>query len=142
MTKSQIWVAAFIGVFGILFLIQQMTKDKGSYTAGSSYEETTTGMNQSNSGGEPDAKALIATLGCMNCHGGNLEGTQMGPALVNMKEYYNKETLIAYLRNPEGNMSAARFNDYKKKYPGGLMPGFGNRDVKELGKIADYLLER
>jgi hypothetical protein len=38
-------------------------------------------------------------------------------------------------------MSKDRFKDYKAKYPNVIMPSYNNVDVKDLGKIAEYLLQ-
>jgi hypothetical protein len=65
----------------------------------------------------------------------------MGPNLYNVKQYWTRDQLINYLRNPSSYMDSDRFQEYKKKYPGIIMPSFGEIDVKELGKIAEYLLE-
>jgi hypothetical protein len=65
----------------------------------------------------------------------------MGPSVKGLKEFWsNRDNLINYLRNPNSFMDADRFKEYKVKYPNGIMPSYGNKDVKDLGKIADYLL--
>jgi len=84
---------------------------------------------------------LIQSFGCNNCHGSDLAGTNMGPSLKGLKEFWsNRDNLINYLRNPNSYMDSDRFKEYKAKYPNGIMPSYGNKDVKDLGKIADYLL--
>jgi hypothetical protein len=37
-------------------------------------------------------------------------------------------------------MTDDRFKEYRNKYPGQIMPSYGNKDIKDLGKIVDYLL--
>ena len=84
---------------------------------------------------------LIQSFGCTNCHGADLAGTNMGPSLKGLKEFWSsRDNLINYLRNPNSFMDSDRFKEYKAKYPNGIMPSYGNKDVKDLGKIADYLL--
>ncbi|MGQ9644591.1 MAG: c-type cytochrome [Ignavibacterium sp.] len=139
MTKPQIWVATFLFLFIILFLIQKATKtnepEKDFSQMGSS-------MMQQESNENLSGEQLMNNFGCLNCHGANLEGTPMGPALVNLKELWSRDNLINYLRNPNSFMSQKRFQEYREKYPNMLMPAYGNKDVKDLGKIADYLLTK
>ena len=137
MTKPQIWVSVFLAVFIILFILGRITKkeeapprDLSSQMSNQTTEETT----------ELSAEQLIKNFGCVNCHGNDLEGTQVAPALKNLTEHWGKESLLSYLRNPNNFMNDDRFIEYKKKYPGQIMPSYGNKDIKDLGKIVDYLL--
>jgi len=138
MTKPQIWVAVFLLLFIVLFMIGRLTKEEEvmrdlSGTNNSSMGEQTTS--------ELTGDKLIQTFGCINCHGADLAGTNMGPSLKGIKEFWSsRDNLINYLRNPNSFMDKDRFKEYKVKYPNGIMPSYGNKDVKDLGKIADYLL--
>jgi hypothetical protein len=78
----------------------------------------------------------------VNCHGVNLAGTPLAPPLRNLTEHWGRDNLISYLRNPTSFMDSDRFKEFRKKYPGQIMPSYNNKDVKELGKIADYLLTK
>lgn len=137
MTKPQIWVAAFLALFIILFLLQRATKQEEA-------ESPNISMNtvpQSNMSSENvSGKDLIARIGCYNCHGSNLAGTSQGPSLIGIKEYWSRDQLINYLRNPNSFMSSDRFKKYKESFPNVIMPSYNNIDVKDLGKIAEYLL--
>ena len=140
MTKPQIWVAAFLAVFILLFILQKLTqkeeapsRDLSSQMNNQMMEENTT---------ELTATQLIANFGCTNCHGGNLQGTQLAPALTNLSQYWGKETLLNYLRNPNDFMNDERFQAYREKYPSQIMPPYGNKNIKDLGKIVDYLLSK
>ncbi|MCK6604996.1 MAG: cytochrome c [Ignavibacteriaceae bacterium] len=144
MSKSIIWVGIFVAAFAGLLLLQHFTSDEYSGGGESGYggmgggaSENTT---QAGGGEELSGAQLFANFGCVNCHGAEMQGTKMGPSLAGVAKYYNREKLIAYLRNPEANMSGDRFDQYKKDFPGGLMPSYGNRDPKDLGKIADFIL--
>lgn len=139
MTKPQIWVATFLFLFIVLFLIQKATKIN---EPGKDFSQMGTSMMQQESNENLSGQQLMNNFGCLNCHGANLEGTPMGPALVNLKELWTRDNLINYLRNPNSFMSQKRFQEYREKYPNMLMPAFGNKDVKDLGKIADYLLSK
>jgi hypothetical protein len=37
-------------------------------------------------------------------------------------------------------MEEERFKEYRQLFPNQIMPGFGNKNIKDLGKLADYLL--
>jgi hypothetical protein len=39
-------------------------------------------------------------------------------------------------------MDNERFEVFKEKFPNVIMPSFGNVNVQELGKLAEYLLNR
>jgi cytochrome c553 len=140
MTKPQIWVAAFLAAFILLFILQKVTKkeeapsrDLSSQMNNQMTEESTT---------ELTATQLISNFGCTNCHGNELAGTPMAPALKNLSQHWGKESLLNYLRNPNDFMDQPRFKEYREKYPSQLMPSYGNKDIKDLGKIVDYLLEQ
>jgi hypothetical protein len=137
MTKPQIWVAIFLGLFILLFVIGRMTKEDPSNGHPETLNPTPqTGMSSE----ELTVPELMARLGCVSCHGTDLKGTQMGPSLYTAKEFFSRDKLINYLRNPNSFMDSDRFKAYEEKYPGVIMPSFNNVDVKELGRIAEYLL--
>lgn len=138
MTKPQIWVAAFLTLFILLFMLGRITKEENSK---GSIANTNAVPQSSMSSGDISGADLIARVGCTNCHGNDLTGTAKGPSLVDVKKYWSRDQLINYLRNPNSFMSSDRFKDYKIKYPNELMPSFNNIDVKDLGKIAEYLLQ-
>lgn len=139
MTKPQIWVAAFLLLFIILFMIGRLTKKEEPMRdfsgMGSQMSEQSTS--------ELSGDKLVQSFGCVNCHGADLAGTNMAPSLKGVKQFWSsRDNLINYLRNPNSFMDSDRFKAYKEKYPGGIMPSYGNKDVKDLGKIADYLLSQ
>ncbi|HEX3072871.1 MAG TPA: cytochrome c [Ignavibacteriales bacterium] len=135
MSKSQIWIASFLGLFLILFLFSRIFKDDASEA-----ELKNEQVNEGTAAQTEDPVEALRRNGCMGCHGPALEGTNLAPALTGIKEYWNsREELISYLRNPNSFMDKDRFQNYKSKY-NSVMPGYGNLDIKELGRIADYLL--
>jgi hypothetical protein len=140
MTKPQIWVAAFLAAFILLFILQKVTKKEVAPTRDLS-SQMNNQMSEENTT-ELTAAQLISNFGCTNCHGGELQGTQMAPALTNLSQHWGKESLLNYLRRPEDFMDEARFQEYKQKYPNQIMPPYNNKNIKDLGKIVDYLLER
>ena len=141
MTKPQIWVAAFLVVFILLFMLQKLTQEEEAPRDLSSSMNSQM-MEENTTGSDLTAEELISNFGCTNCHGGNLQGTQMAPALTNLSQYWGKESLLNYLRNPNDFMNQERFIEYKEKYPNQIMPPYGNKDIKDLGKIVDYLLTK
>ena len=138
MTKPQIWVAVFLLLFMALFILQKATKKPETLPV---INNDSPMMNQEISS-ELTGYDLMSKHGCLNCHGASLHGTPMGPPLENLKKYWDRDKLISYLRNPNSFMEQSRFKDYKEKYPQMIMPAYNNLDIKELGKMADYLLSK
>ncbi len=138
MTKPQIWVSAFLVLFILLFILGRLTKEEKAERDFSD-QMNNTGTEQST--GELTAEQLVEDFGCVSCHGADFSGTNMGPSLKNLTEFWSKEGLITYLRNPMAYMDQERFKEYKKKYPGQIMPGYGEKNIKDLGKIAEFLLD-
>lgn len=138
MTKPQIWVTAVLILFIALFMLARLTKQEEvhkDFSTMGNMPETEQPL------AELTGTQLMSNFGCLNCHGSNLEGTPMGPQLTGLSEFWNRDRLINYLRNPNSFMDSDRFKEYKKKYPNMIMPAYGNKDVKDLGKIVDYLLQ-
>ncbi len=141
MTKPQIWVAAFLGLFLILFLLSRITDQSELHNKGTLNPQEMMGQGQQ-SGKPLTPEEMTSSLGCVNCHGSDLTGTKMAPSLMQVKDNWTRQDLINYLRNPQSYMDSGRFKEFQKKYPGVIMPAFNNVDIKDLGKIADYLLSK
>jgi cytochrome c2 len=138
MTKPQIWVAAFLGLFILLFILSRITKEEDTSTR----PQVNSPVPQSDMTSQNlSAKELLAKLSCTTCHGTDIKGTKMGPSLYNVAEYWTRDKLINYLRNPTSFSDTERFQMYEEQFPGMIMPSFNHIEVKDLGKIADYLLE-
>jgi cytochrome c2 len=136
MTKPQIWVAAFLALFILLFLLARLTKEEDTSTEMPVENPVPqTNMSSENLSGAD----LVNRLGCVTCHGRDLKGTTMGPDLYGVSQYWSRDKLINYLRNPQSFMDNDRFKEYKEKYQT-IMPPFNQVDVKDLGKIAEYIL--
>jgi len=138
MTKPQAWVAAILVLFFLLFFLEKNTQR--SDVQKKSMPSLTTGTEQSSKTKTPDQ--LVASLGCTGCHGSDLAGTRLAPQLSNLKQNWSRDGLINYLRNPSSYMDSDRFKNFKARYPGVIMPSFSNIDIKDLGIIADYLLQK
>ncbi|MHB8906430.1 MAG: c-type cytochrome [Melioribacteraceae bacterium] len=137
MTNAQKWVAAFLGLFLVLFLLGRLTRKEEEPQIPQTMGEQPTQVS-----GEVDGLTMINQIGCTSCHGDNLQGSKLAPQLVNLKQFWTRDALINYLRNPQSYSRDVRFDDYRSKYKNVIMPSYGNIDVKELGKIAEYLLTR
>lgn len=140
MTKTQIWVAAFLGVFIILFGIAKVVEHQ-SPEINNSGRTRTEETPQTSTEAEQSPITLIQTNGCTACHGSDLTGSPMAPGLMNVKKHWNnREELITYLRNPSTYSGSKYIEEYKQKYKAVIMPSYNHLDIKNLGKIADYLL--
>jgi len=137
MTKPQIWVSVFLALFILLFILGRITKKEKEESNFTPQNEM---QNSEGTGTDLTAGELMNRFGCYNCHGNDLKGTNLAPALQNLSEFWSRDKLINYLRNPSSYMDSDRFIEYRKKYPGAMMPPFSNIDIKDLGKISDYLL--
>ena len=138
MTKPQIWVSAFLALFILLFILQRATSEKETMPDRSGMDNVPQTQEMTTQTVTP--QQLITKLSCGNCHGANLTGTKLGPNLHGIGQYWSRDKLINYLRNPAAFMDSDRFKAYRSQFPGAIMPSFGNIDVKDLGRIADYLL--
>ncbi|MGE5681683.1 MAG: c-type cytochrome [Bacillota bacterium] len=136
MTKTQIWVAAFLGLFLVLFGITYVTREEAP--APPPNMGMATGQTQQ-ANQDISAADLIKSNGCTGCHGPELKGTNLAPALTGVKENWSRDELISYLRNPSSFMDKDRFKAYRQKY-NSMMPPFNHLDIKNLGKIADHLM--
>jgi hypothetical protein len=137
MTKPQIWVAAFLVLFIILFVLGRLTEKEEPAKDISGMSPQMSGQSTEDLTGDK----LVETFGCINCHGVDLAGTNMAPSLKDIKQFWSsRDNLINYLRNPSSYMDSDRFKAYRAKYPDAIMPSYNNKDVKDLGKIVDYLL--
>lgn len=141
MTKPQIWTAAFLLLFIILFVLGRITNED-SFLRSSPEMNLTPPPDEETQRKDLSGEDLFAVFGCVDCHGADLKGTKMGPALQKISENFGRDQLINYLRNPSSFMNTERFQKYRKQFPQMLMPSFNNKDVKDLGKIADYLLTK
>ena len=139
MTKTQIWVAIFLLLFVILFFLQRLTKKEEMRHPFP--ENHPSQVQEEKQSSEPEGALLMQSFGCNTCHGNDYNGTATAPALINLSQYYDRDNLINYLRNPNSFMDSDRFKAFKEKYRS-VMPPYNNKDIKDLGKIADYLLSK
>ena len=136
MTNAQKWVAVFLLLFVILLVLSKLTrKEEDTYTDidESTYQET-----------EPVSQnpieVLIGKGNCRMCHGSDLAGSGSGPSLSNLKENWNKEDLISYLKDPSSFKDDSRIAKSKGKYRMAMPPTDKLTD-EELNIFVDHLLE-
>ena len=137
MTKAQIWTAVFLGLFILLFAVERLTKESPSS------KDMPSGMGmmtESAPAKEMSGKDLVGAWNCASCHGSDLKGTSTAPSLYALSTVYSAEQLASYLQNPNSLMGSDRFKAYKQKYRSGTMPSFGNKDVKDIQKVVEYVL--
>jgi len=136
MTNAQKWVALFLGVFVALFLLAKLTQSEETDINEEDYYPS----NNTEQTSSQDGITLLQNTGCLGCHGTDLQGTNLAPALAGLDQHWDRDGLINYLRNPASYSGDERFEDYKKQFPNVVMPSYSNVDVKKLGQIADFLL--
>ncbi len=135
MTNAQKWVAAFLVLFVLLFLLSKVTEKDETIIEDIDFYEGNTEQSS-----DLDGEALAASFTCTSCHGQDFKGTALGPTLYGVKEHWSRDKLINYLRNPSSYSGDDRFDKYKEQFSNSVMPSYNNKDVKDLGKIADFLL--
>ena len=143
MTNAQKWVAGFLLLFVIFFVLGKITEDDGTTTSTEQYMGEQQGQQEEDSKFSEEQQSgltLIKNNGCTSCHGNDLKGTNLAPSLYTAGKYWDRDGLINYLRNPSDFSGEDRFEELKQKYNNTIMPSYGNLNVKDLGKMADYIL--
>ena len=85
-------------------------------------------------------KELFSAKNCVMCHGDNGEGRSSAPALRMLKQYYTKNQLIEYLKDPNAYADKTpRLAERRGMYPR-MMPSFKSSEAAELEQLAEYVL--
>ncbi len=90
--------------------------------------------------GPPDGAALFRQQNCVQCHGAEGRGTNLGPALVDKKSFWTRETLAQYLTDPQARIQKdARLSKQADLYrlP---MTKFVGLSLEQRLAIADHVL--
>lgn len=74
---------------------------------------------------------------CHTCHGPALQGTQLGPALGDLTEHWNQDSLVGYLTDPQGVTDRTprlreRRGLYMMRMPPASQAGLSKDDVAAL----------
>lgn len=140
MTNVQKWIFAVLVLFIALFVLAKLTEnDESGFVEENEYYEESA-QQEDQSGDVSEIQNLLTVNSCYNCHGTDLKGTTLGPSLYTASEYWNRSGLINYLRNPSSYSGNERFESYKEEYNHIVMPSYENVNVKDLGRMADYIL--
>jgi len=123
MKKTIIWSAVIVVLLVIVFIIIRNT-------------------NNPTDNKTKAAEQLYTSLGCGTCHGSDLSGTEKGPALKDLSEYWTRDYLVMYLNNTTAFIDSSRMVKYQGKYKGFIMPSYDTVDVDELQMLADYLVKQ
>jgi cytochrome c2 len=139
MTNAQKWVSVFLVLFVLLLALSKLTENE-EQTSDSYYNEESVSVSSSEPK-ELNVDALLANNKCFVCHGRDLEGSGMGPALVNLSENWKAENLVSYLQNPKAFLNNPRMAILKDKYKS-EMPAVKGLSAEELKALAEYLIAR
>jgi len=90
MTKPQIWVAAFLAAFILLSFFKRLQKRRSPRDLSSQMNNP---MSEENAT-ELSGQQLISNFGCTNCHGNDLAGTNIAPALTNLTQFWVKKVYL------------------------------------------------
>jgi mono/diheme cytochrome c family protein len=136
MSNAQKWVAVVLVSFLVLLFVGFLTNpEEENYL--NNFSE-----NQSQQIEEKSTQQIYLDADCVTCHGANQEGTENGPSLKNLSTKWTKQEIISYLRNPDDFKNDDRILALNSKYPDSFMPNYNNMDIKDLGKLADLLLQK
>ena len=94
---------------------------------------------------QPPAGADGATIyqlqNCANCHGHNLEGKSLGPALEGLSKHWSEDTLASFFVDPRPFLAQdARLEALRNEYPA-AMSKYDNLDLEQRTTLARWLLE-
>jgi hypothetical protein len=84
--------------------------------------------------------ALYKSKGCGQCHGIQLQGTRLAPALVDLGRYWDAERLAAYMRDPKAMIASdERLKELDQQFRMGMMPPF-DLPTDEMESLTSFLL--
>ena len=85
-------------------------------------------------------RQVFVDKGCAGCHGERGEAVRTAPELVELDAHWDPDTLVAYLRDPDGIKAASsRLQFVNEQYPV-QMPPIKATD-EELELLAGYVLQ-
>ena len=84
---------------------------------------------------------LFTGLGCARCHGAAGEGIKTGPPVLNMAKFWDEDTMVAFLKNPESfKQKDPRLMARSESYPIYMPPVTGATD-EQLKTLSGFVLE-
>jgi cytochrome c551/c552 len=86
-------------------------------------------------------EALLKENICAECHGENLQGSETGPSLGEIREYWNEERLAEYLYHPQRYMVSHQ--KVQERSPGFEidMPPYKDLSEEDRRLLARWVLE-
>lgn len=89
---------------------------------------------------ETEGYRTYVNLRCLRCHGPDLAGTHKAPTLAGLAERWEREELIAFLRDPRSHEARdPRLRALAKKYQAHEMPPYDIVDTT-MDVLVDFLL--
>jgi len=89
---------------------------------------------------EAEGYRTYVNLRCLRCHGPDLAGTHKAPTLAGLERNWERERLMAFLRDPRGFEDRdPRLGALARKYEAHMMPPY-DLDDQILGVLVDFLL--
>jgi mono/diheme cytochrome c family protein len=88
----------------------------------------------------PDGAALFREQNCIQCHGDDGSGTNLGPTLHGKKQFWTREKIAVYLADPQAVIQGdARLTAQKEKY---MLPmvKFPYLTLEQRLALADHVL--
>lgn len=79
---------------------------------------------------------------CTECHGENLEGTEAGPSLAGVAEYWTEDLLVKYIYNPE--FFVVSHPEVRRRNPGFEvhMPPYTDMSEADRRLLARWVLQQ
>lgn len=94
----------------------------------------------SDSAAVADASEIFATNNCTMCHGKELEGSGLGPALSNLASKWNEEELKSYIRDASKYEDTGNRLSHDPKYVMVMPPFLGSEE--DLDTLVEWLLTK
>jgi len=89
-----------------------------------------------------DGATIYELQNCANCHGTELEGKSLGPALQGLAANWSEGELARFLADPGPFLARdARLEGLHRAYPG-AMSRYDNLDLEQRTTLARWLLGR
>ena len=90
--------------------------------------------------GPADGAALFREQNCIQCHGPDGAGTNLGPTLHGKKQHWTREKLATYLANPQSVIQGdKRLEEQETHFMIKMVP-FANLTLEQRLALADHVL--
>lgn len=79
---------------------------------------------------------------CAECHGENLDGSETGPSLQNVAQYWTEDALVKYIYNPEFYMVSHQEVRQRNSGYEADMPAFIDMPEEDRRLLARWVLQQ